>query len=204
MSTTFGDLCTKKNPHHIRIGSQNIRNMPSKNDDPKNTSIYNTFQELELDVLAMQETNINWTNIKTQHSLHNRTRTWFENKHISNDWNTTRHYRLHRGKPWQPGGVGIFFKKQNGYKDHWDTQRSKRTRPKWFREIYLISLQGKGQYSTPNCIWLQASQTIIKLGNNSLCSTSYLLPLTRQRSRSYPSLLGRPIPTSSNLETARR
>jgi hypothetical protein len=100
----FGDTIYKKQNQILRIGYQNIGGLPFSANSIKDDIIRQGINAWEFDIFGLSETNVIWRLIPEQHKLFFRTKSWWENTHISHAHNVA----LPPVSRKQFGGVALF------------------------------------------------------------------------------------------------
>ena len=95
-----GDI-TSKRKNTLRIGFLNINGIPTKNDHPKNISLYEAIKSHEMDVIGLAETNKCWHTLDTRDSWKSRTTGWWQASKATFAYITTDCH----SKKFQPGGT---------------------------------------------------------------------------------------------------
>jgi hypothetical protein len=101
---SFGDVQQAKRDNILRVGFQNIHNLPEDCRTSKSRQLVDYVVQKDYDCFMMAEIGLNWTKI----SANDR---WF--KRISGKFRTSRSVfahnvtELHQSKVLQPGGVGL-------------------------------------------------------------------------------------------------
>ena len=99
--THHGGDITSKRQNTLRIGFLNINGIPTKNDHPKNLSLYEAIKSHEMDVIGLAETNKCWHTLDTRDSWKSRTTGWWQASKATFAYNTTDCH----SKKFQPGGT---------------------------------------------------------------------------------------------------
>lgn len=85
---TWGDPLISKNKECIRIMFQNINGFGHKKDDEiKTRGFMDLIKDLESDVFAMAETNIDWRLVPKKKTIWDQTQDWFENRSVVASYN---------------------------------------------------------------------------------------------------------------------
>ncbi len=101
---SFGDLQQAKRDNILRVGFQNIHNLPADCRTSKSRQLVDYVVQKDYDCFMMAEIGLNWTKISSNDR-------WFER--ISGKFRTSRSVfahnatELHHSKVLQPGGVGL-------------------------------------------------------------------------------------------------
>ena len=96
-----GDLKWEEDSGSIRIAFQNTNGLGFDPGGRKYNQIFNFINKFAVDILGMAETNSYWPKIPIGQRLFDKTKEWFEARHLSVGFNKTES-RLSR---FQPGGV---------------------------------------------------------------------------------------------------
>ena len=70
-----------KNKESTRIGVVNSNGIPETNDHRKNTTIRNTVNKYEFDIMGITETNRSWRKVEAKERIRERTRDWWNPMH---------------------------------------------------------------------------------------------------------------------------
>ena len=101
---SFGDVQQAKRDNILRVGFQNIHNLPADCRTSKSRQLVDYVVQKDYDCFMMAEIGLNWTKISSNDR-------WFER--ISGKFRTSRSVfahnatELHNSKVLQPGGVGL-------------------------------------------------------------------------------------------------
>ena len=63
-SREFGDTCNSKEKTCIRVMFQNVNGLGYTNESVKTLSVRNLLYKSEVDIMAMAETNVNWSKLR--------------------------------------------------------------------------------------------------------------------------------------------
>jgi exonuclease III len=74
----FGHPPDMLDPNDLRIASINIDNLPPFREQPKDEALFQATADLEIDVLLLQETGINWSSLGQTDQFQSRLDNWFE------------------------------------------------------------------------------------------------------------------------------
>ena len=110
----WGDKLPTKPPSTLRVCFQNIGGFPPYLSHTKNRQIINVINSLHIDVFAASEMNQCWHNVPVQDRLHERTRGWWEQLHLSFSYLRS----FPSSSTFQPGGVCLFSLNQVGHRVH--------------------------------------------------------------------------------------
>ena len=75
-------LQEQKDPQHCRIGFANIHGLGLFAKHNKNREFYSFTQLYDFDIFGMAETNVNWQVVPIQDRLFERSRSWWQLRHV--------------------------------------------------------------------------------------------------------------------------
>ena len=100
----FGDrLVKKKENNTIRIGFQNVGNIPKEPKHPKSIKLISSIIEKDFDIFGMAETGLDWFNIDGDGQWRERTWDKFSVSKSIMSWNRSED----NSSSFLPGGTGI-------------------------------------------------------------------------------------------------
>ena len=85
----------------MRISFVNVNGIGSYRGHKKSKGIRHYIQQMEIDVMGLAETNVNWGKVRSKDTLWDRTKSWAENRRIGVSFNT----RQTLVTPYQQGGT---------------------------------------------------------------------------------------------------
>ena len=107
INRTFGDVCEPKQKGIIRFMFQNVNGLGYSHQSVKTVGVRNTMYNNEVDVMAMAETNINWSKIKKTQTLQQLGRRWYQTSKVVVAYN--QHQKKSKSRH-QPGGTAVMSK----------------------------------------------------------------------------------------------
>ena len=78
MSDRWGHKQKKKKPKMIRISFVNVNGIGAFKGHEKSKGVQNYIKQMEVDVMGIAETNVNWGKVRSKDSLWDRTKLWAE------------------------------------------------------------------------------------------------------------------------------
>ena len=110
----FGDRLSTKNNKFIRIGSNNVGNLPDKLGKTKSKCFFDYIKNREFDVMLNQEVGLNWRKIKEQDTWYERLFHSYGKEFRCCAYNNSTEPEL-TGK-YQPGGTAVTITKAIAHK----------------------------------------------------------------------------------------
>ena len=104
----WGHKMITKPPHTTRILAININGIGVKRSNEKCKSLRMWIQKNKVDVTCISETNVNWSKVRTMHTLWDRTKQWFEHRVLGVAYNTRQ--RIIGKEKKQQGGTATLLK----------------------------------------------------------------------------------------------
>ena len=98
LNREFGDKCVTKQKGSIRFMFQNVNGLGYSHDSVKSNSIRNMLFKHEVDIMAMAETNVNWSKLRRQNTLTHTARRWYQSSKVVISYNqrqtrtTSKHF----------------------------------------------------------------------------------------------------------------
>lgn len=107
-----------KKANTTRILAINVNGIGVTKHNEKSTSLRKWIQEKSVDVTCISETNVNWSKVRTMHTLWDRTKSWFEHRIIGVAYNVRQ--RISGREKKQQGGTATLLKDKIAHR-HRDT-----------------------------------------------------------------------------------
>ena len=82
----WGNIPSEAVTEILRVVSLNINGLPLRPDSDKYSSVYDYMHDYDIDVLALQETNVQWHLVPPEQRLNERTRGWFQRQYVKAAW----------------------------------------------------------------------------------------------------------------------
>ena len=101
------DLAAPTNePQHCRIGFANIHGFRLTSRSHKNQEFYSFISNFQFDIFGMAETNVNWSAVPVHDRPHERSRSWWQLRHVS--YSHLIHDKALRQERFQYGGTAVW------------------------------------------------------------------------------------------------
>ena len=104
----WGHKMITKPPHTTRILAININGIGVKRSNEKCKSLRMWIQKNKVDVTCISETNVNWSKVRSMHTLWDRIKQWFEHRVLGVAYNTRQ--RIIGKEKKQQGGTATLLK----------------------------------------------------------------------------------------------